>query len=294
MVTRLPGILGGVQVFRPLARSESGRRGQCCFPFNQPRPRHCGVRSTGTAGISQRGSRPWRAPTSGAAIWYGACSTTTPGSREVLQAQLPVRQIRSAAPNERPTKGSFATMELDLLGYAFYSSLRDLLEYRATERQTSRGVPKGSRYLELTGAEVAMSAEFFRGYLAGRLSSFEISFIRIMGLISALKPFCQLTAEGSQVTWWLERHEFANSAEDLRSFVADLECIYTDERLEEFKRRVADMDSTVIRGLPEGVAEDCRATPGSHAPAPGGAATGGGGICPGRIRHWTSDLPRRW
>ena len=108
-------------------------------------------------------------------------------------------------------------MEQDLLGHAFYSSLRDLLEFRAAERKTDRTLPRGSRYLEFTDAEVGMAAEFFRGYLAARLSSFEISFIRIMGLISALKPFCQVTSEGSQVPWWLERHEFANSPDDLRN-----------------------------------------------------------------------------
>ena len=136
---------------------------------------------------------------------------------------------RSGAPgtNDWSAKSSFATMQQDLLGHAFYSSLRDLLEYRAAGRKTGRRLPMGSRYLEFTDAEVGMATEFFRGYLARRLSSFEISFIRIMGLISALKPFCQVTAEGSQVPWWLERREFANSVEDLRQFVADLESIYT-------------------------------------------------------------------
>ena len=65
------------------------------------------------------------------------------GARDVLRAQLPVRQIRSAAPNDWSVKGSFATMEQDLLGHAFYSSLRDLLDYRAAERSTNRGMPKG-------------------------------------------------------------------------------------------------------------------------------------------------------
>ena len=86
-----------------------------------------------------------------------------------------------------------------------------------------------------------------------------------MGLISALRPFCQVTADGSQVAWWLERHEFANSAEDLRRFVDDLERIYTDERLEDFKLRVAGIDSIVIdnflRELPEIVERHRAASP---------------------------------
>ena len=168
------------------------------------------------------------------------------GGRDVLQAQLSVRQIRKAAPSEWSVRGSFSTMEQDMLGYAFYSSLRDLLQLKAADHQTSRGMPRGSRYLEFTDIEVGMATEFSRGYLAGRLSSFEISFTRIMGLISALKPFCQTPATGDRVPWWLWDAEFADSLGDLRMFVANLESIYTDERLDEFKQRVIGIDSTVI------------------------------------------------
>ena len=188
------------------------------------------------------------------------------GTRDVLQAQLPVRQIRNAGPDGGSVQGSFfPTMEQDLLGYALYSSLPDLLEYRAAERQNTRGMPRGSRYLEFTDSEVRVAAENFRRYLADRLSSFEISFIRIMGLISALKPLCQVPAVGGQVPWWLERREFSNSVKDIRQFVAELESIYTDERLEEFKRRVTGIESTVIedflRELPETVERHRAGTP---------------------------------
>ena len=254
MVARLPGILAGVQVFRPLARSEPDGAGSVASPSINRGPATLvfdlqALREFPNAVPAVDGAEIRRSDM----VW--SLLNRYAGSREVLQAQLPVWQIRSAAHNERPAKGSFATVQQDLLGYALYSSLRDLLDYRAAERQTSRGMPRGTRYLEFTDAEVGTAAEFFQGYLAGRLSSFEISFIRIMGLLSALKPFCQVTAEASQVAWWLERLEFANPAEDLRRFIADLECIYTDERLEDFKRRVVGIDSTIIedflRELPE-------------------------------------------
>ena len=263
-VTRLPGILDGVQVFRPLARSEPDGAGSVASPSINRGP------ATLVFDLQALREFPNAVPTVDGAdirrsdmVW--SLLNQYARSRDVLRSPIPVRQIRSAAPAEWSAKSSFVTIEQDLLGHALYSSLRDLLDYRTAEQRTGHGMPRGSRYLEFTGAEVAMAAEFFRGYLAGRLFSFEMSFIRIMGLISALKPFCQVTADGSQHPWWLERYEFANSADGLRRFVADLESIYTGERLEEFKRRVAGIDSTVIedflRELPEIVQRHRTATP---------------------------------
>ena len=254
MVARLPGILGGVQVFRPLVQSEqdgagsvassSINRGPATLVFDLQALREFPNAVPAVDGADIRRSDM---------VW--SLLNRYAGAREVLQAHLPVRQIRNAAPSEWSVRGSFSTMEQDLLGYALYSSLRDLLQLKAMNHQTGRGMPRGSRYLEFTDAEVGMAAELFRGYLAGRLSSFDISFIRILGLISALKSFFQLPADAGQDPWWLERREFANSLEDLRRFVTDLEAIYTDEQLHEFRRRVTGINSTVVedflRQLPE-------------------------------------------
>ena len=264
MVTRLPGILGGVQVFRPLVRSaqdgagsvasSSINRGPATLVFDLQALREFPNAVPAVDGTDiRRSDMVW------SLLNYYA------GGRDVLQARLPVRQVRNTAPNEWSAQGSFATMAQDLLGHAFYSSLRDLLEYKAAESQTGRGMARGSQYPEFSDAEVDMAAELFRGYLAGRLSSFEIGFIRIMGLISALKPFCQVPADGGKMPWWLERREFANTVDELRQFVAELESIYTDERLEEFKQRVTGVDSVVIadflRQLPEIVERHRTGTP---------------------------------
>ena len=195
MVARLPGILAGVQVFRPLARSERDDAGCVASPSINRGPATLvfdlqALREFLNAVPAVDGNDIRRSDM----VW--SLLNRYVGGRDVLQTQLPVRQIRNAAPNEWSARGSFATMEQDLLGYAFYSSLRDLLNYRAAERQTSRGLPRGSRHLEFTDAEVAMAAEFFHGYLERRLSSFEISFIRIMGLLSALRPFWQESPDG--------------------------------------------------------------------------------------------------
>ena len=254
MVARLPGILGGVQVFRPLVRSEqdgtgsvassSINRGPATLLFDLQALREFPNAVPAVDGTDIRRSDM---------VW--SLLNRYAGGRDVLQARLPVRQIRNAASDEWSIQGSFATMEQDLLGHALYSSLRDLLEFKVAESQTGRGMARGNRYLEFTDAELDMAADVFRGYLTERLSSFEISLIRIMGLISALRPFCQVPADGGGIPWWLEKREFANSVDDLRQFVADMESMYTDERLEEFKGRVTGTDFTVIedflRRLPE-------------------------------------------
>ena len=264
MVARLRGILGGVQVFRPLVRSEqdgagsvassSINRGPATLVFDLQALREFPNAVPAVDGADVRRSDM---------VW--SLLNRYAGGREVRQAQLPVRQIRNVAPSEWSVRGSFSTMEQDMLGYAFYSSLRDLLQLKAAERQTDHGMLRGSRYLEFTDIEVDMAAEAFRRYLANRISSFEINFIRIMGLISALKPFFQLPADAGQDPWWIERREFANSLEDLRRFVTDLESIYTDERLEEVKHRVTGIDVTVIkdflRQLPEIVERHRAGTP---------------------------------
>ena len=245
MVARLPGILSGVQLFRPLVRSEqdgaggvassSINRGPATLVFDLQALREFPNAVPAVDGADIRRSDM---------VW--SLLNHYAGGRDVRQAQLPVRQIRNAAPSEWSVRGSFATMEQDMLGYAFYSSLRDLLQLKAAERQIGRGMMIGSRYLEFPDAEVGMATELFRGYLAIRISSFEINFIRIMGLISALKPFCQTPATGDRGPWWLWEVEFADSLGDLRIFVAHMKSIYTDERLDEFKQRVIGIDSTVI------------------------------------------------
>ena len=171
------------------------------------------------------------------------------GGREVLQAPLPVRQVRSAEPNDRSVQGHFSTMEQDLLGYAFYSTLRDLLEHKAEQGQSGVVVLSGSRLLEFTDGEIKTAAGLYRKFLAERVSAFEMSYIRVRGLISALQPFCQFHPDGDRGPWWLENGEYAHSLEGLRSFVGELEYIYTDDRLDEFKLRVSDFDATAIENF---------------------------------------------
>ena len=253
MTARLPRILSGIQVFRPLAGGEpnisdglslSINRGPATLIFDLQALREFPNAVPAVNGADIRRSDM---------VW--SLLNRYAGGRDVLQASLPVRQVRNTQPNSGAIRQDLTTMEQDLLGHALYSTLRDLLQHK-TQKRHSRGViQRGSRQLEFIDSDVEMAAGLFRDHLARRISSFEISFIRIMGLISALKRFCQVQSCGAQVPWWLEQSGFADSVTDLERFVADLESIYTDERLAEFKGRVTGIDVTVIedflRQLPE-------------------------------------------
>ena len=245
MVARLRGILGGVQVFRPLVRSEqdgagsvassSINRGPATLVFDLQALREFPNAVPAVDGADIRRSDM---------VW--SLLNRHAGGRDVLQAQLPVRQIRTAGPNDGSFQGHFSTMEQDLLGYAFYSTLRGLLEHKAEQGQGGDVLSRGSRLLEFTDGDIKMAAGLYRKFLAERVSAFEMNYIRIRGLISALQPLCRPLLDRDRVSWWLEKGEYADSLEDLRRFVGDLESVYTDDRLNEFKVRVSEADVAVI------------------------------------------------
>ena len=249
----LPGILNGVQVFRPLVRTQHGEngaalstsinRGPATLVFDLQALREFPNAVPAVNGTDiRRSDMVWSLLN-----WYA-------GGRDVLQAPLPVRQVRSTRPNGESVQANLTTMDLDLLGYAFYSSLRDLLEYKADQHRDD-GDPRGSRFLEFTDGEIGMAADLYQKHLAERVSAFEMSFIRVMGLITALKPFCDRVSSEGQRPWWLRSGGYADALAHIRGFLVHLESIYTGERLDEFKGRVSDVDTTVIkdflRQLPE-------------------------------------------
>ncbi len=264
MAARLPGILGGVQVFRPLVGGADGGVGEGVSPSINRGPATLvfdlqALREFSNAVPSVHGADLRRSDM----VW--SLLNHYAGGREVVRSRLPVRQIRDADPSMCTAEDALATMEQDLLGHALYSSLRDLLRHKAARRKTGPGMPAGLGFLEFTDAEVELAAGLFREYLAERVSSFETNFIRITGLTSALKALCQIAVNGARVPWWLNGQEFADSLATVRSFVAELESLYTDERLQEFKQHVSGTDSTVIgeflKRLPEMVLRHRTATP---------------------------------
>jgi glycosyltransferase involved in cell wall biosynthesis/SAM-dependent methyltransferase len=165
------------------------------------------------------------------------------GGREALQSRIPVRQMRKGA---RGIQFDFQTMELDLWGFAFYSSLRDLLEQKAERLERAGSPSRGRHLLTFSGEEIGQAVDLFRNHLARRLAAYELNFIRIMGLVSALKPLCQPAGDEEGAPWWIRRADFREDASTLRRFLAALESTFTASRLQEFKDRVSRVDAGAI------------------------------------------------
>ena len=264
MVARLPGILSGIQVFRPLVHGEisgagdglphSINRGPATLVFDLQALRDFPNAVPAINGRDIRRSDM---------VW--SLLNQYAGGRDVLQASLPVRQVRNAKIDGDSVQDNFSTMEQDLLGHALYSSMRDLLKQKAGQGQKAGAIPFGSNILEFTKDEIEMAIGLFRKRLAERVSEFETCYIRINGLLYALKPFCQATPETDRDPWWLGQGEYADVLAGLRDFVDTLQSGYTDGNLGEFKRRVTETDVTIVedfmRKLPAIVARHRANTP---------------------------------
>ena len=142
MVGRLQEIPGGVQVFRPLAqdnardlehfsRTPSVNRGPATLIFDLQT-----LREFPNAVPAIDGRRP-------AAQRHGV----EPPEQIRWGARGPPVPCPRAADTEGCGSGlqfAFETMELDLWGFAFYSSLRDLLEQKAEGLERERQSPPGA------------------------------------------------------------------------------------------------------------------------------------------------------
>ena len=243
MVELLHGVLSGKEVFRPLVQSSSGEAGSALQPSTN--------RGPGTLVFDLQALRefPNAVPAVNGAdlrrsdmVW--SLLNHHSGGHEVLQSRLPVRQVRC---KDAPAQLDFTTMELDLLGFAFYSALRDMLQAKSDRRRNDGGLPWGRDILALTDGEIEGVSQSLRKYVRHRLSVFELNFIRVMGLVSALKPFCQAIPSRHQEPWWLGSPDYGEETASLSRFVSTLESAFTDERLQEFKRRIGQFDVQAIQ-----------------------------------------------
>ena len=248
MAARLPGVLNGVQVFRPLlAQSERPDSAESGSVSAMPPTVNRGpgtlvfdvqaLREFPNAVPAVAGSDTRRSDT----VW--SLLNRFAAGREIAQSPMPVRQAREAAPDAKP---GFDTLAQDIRGYALYSSLRDIFAEKAQGRRSNDQAPHGREFLDFNDAEIKAVVGLYREYLRERWLAFELSYLRIMGLLSALRRFCWRDPAGGSAPWWLDSPEFAASAAGLRDFVENLESTYTDTRLDDFKRRVADADAGAI------------------------------------------------
>ena len=261
MVSRLPGILSGVQVFRPLVRNAprdavsgmvpSVHRGPSTLVFDLQ-----ALREFPNAVPSVGGSDTRRSDM----LW--CLLNQFAAGRKIYKAPLPVRQVRSVTAN--PMYG-FETLLQDIRGHALYSSLSDVLRKKSEEFQSLGREPYGPHFLDLSDFEVRRATELYQDYLGRRVHAFEENYLRIMGLVSTLRRRCNPGLVGSSFPWWLNLVEYEASASALRGFVAVLESIYTQAGLDDLKRRVLEVDTGAIerflKRLPDTVARYRSNTP---------------------------------
>ena len=217
MVSRLPDILSGLQVFRPLLAAESGDS----VPETKPSV-HRGP-STLVFDIQALREFPNAVPAVGGAdtrrsdmVW--SLLNKFVGGREITQSPLPVRQVRSATPNPDPV-ADFDTLVRDIRGHALYSSLRDVFTHKAQIRLENGQNPYGQSFIHLDDDEIKRAVDLYLEYARERVIAFEINSIRIRGLLSALRPFFQSHPADAPAPWWLESPEYATVADRLRDFV---------------------------------------------------------------------------
>ena len=261
MISRLPGILSGIQVFRPLTCAESGDLASAAAPSIIRGPATLvfdvsALRDFPNAALAIDGTDVRRSDM----VW--SLLNRFVGGREIVQAPLPFRHVREAAAGSHP---DFDKLLWDIRGYALYSSLQDVFTSKAQLRQQERKEPCGRDFLDFDEHETNDMADSYRKYIRERAHAFELNFIRIMGLLSALRPFCQPNPTFEPVPWWLESPEYIASAAELRKFVESLDPIYTDAQLDDFRRQITDIDAGTIgrflKNLPETVDQHRASTP---------------------------------
>ena len=261
MVSRLPDILSGIQVFRPLARAESDDRASVTAPSISRGP------ATLVFDVRALQDFPNAVPAINGAdakrsdmVW--SLLNHFVGGRKIVRVPLPVRQVREAGAGSHP---GFDSLLRDICGHALYSSLQDVFTGKAQLRRQEGKEPYGMDFLDFDEHETKSMVSSYRKYVRERAHAFELNFIRIMGLLSALRPFCQPNPIFEPVPWWLKSPEYTASAAELRKFIESLDFIYTDAQLDDFRQQIIDIGAGVIehflRNLPETVDQHRANTP---------------------------------
>ena len=261
MMSRLPEVLSGRQVFRPLMQmfqqdqagmmAQSVIRGPSTLIFDLQALREFPNAVPATGGLDTR---------RGDMIW--CLLNRFASGREIVQASLPVRHVRTLLAD---TKTDFDTLAQDMRGYAAFSAMFEVLQAEADKRER-RGEPAyGQQLIDFDDDEVRRAVRLYGKYVRERLRAFELSFLRVKGIVSALRCFHERDAEAVAEPWWLGSTRYETSVAKLRSFVQVLESMYTIRNLKSFKQRFSESDSKdferYLRMLPETVAKHRSNTP---------------------------------
>jgi len=262
MVSRLPDILSGSQVFRPLVASvpygtgagirPSLSRGPSALVFDLQ-----ALRDFPNAVPSIGGSDTRRSDM----VW--SLLNRFIAGRSVVQAPLPVRQNREA--DEANANQSMDALISDIRGHALFSSLHDTLQRKSQERNLRGLLVPNSELLNLDETGIDEAATRYNEYLEKRTHTFELNFARVRGLLAALRRFYDRASCVNTQPWWLDPAGDSEIAYRLRMFVETVESIYTQDNLDRIKQRVLRGETepvrTFLRTLPDTVARHRLNTP---------------------------------
>ena len=255
MVSRLPDILSGSQVFRPLVGSTQ------FDPDAGIQPSLCRGPSTLVFDLQALRDFPNAAPSIGGSdtrrsdmVW--SLLNRVVADRSVVQAPLPVRQQREV--DEANLDQLIDTLINDIRGHALFSSLRDLLLRKSQDRESQGLIVPNAEIVQFDETEIEEAVRRYKKYLEERTHTFELNFARVRGVLAALRRFYERTSCANTQPWWLDPSGNTEIAHKLRMFVEIVESIYTKGHLERIKRDVLQGETepvrTFLRKLPDTVA----------------------------------------
>ena len=230
MAGRLSGIIGGVQIFRPMVGTgivrepfPSIRRGPSALVFD----------------VNALRDFPNAAPMIGGRLVRRSDMTWSLLNRFVaghqpLKSDLPIRQDRAL--NIGRDAIDFDSLIDDIRGYAFYSCLEDVLSAKSERRQAEGRPAYGPGILEFDEFDVDLVARMFREHIQDRLTNFRLNVLRIRGLLASFQRY--LDGDAHPSPWWLRDDRYAGAASDLRHAIGRLRHIYAGFDMMEFRRRV--------------------------------------------------------
>ena len=261
MVSRLPEILAGRQVFRPLVQTATGEVASGLMPSVNRGP------STLVFDLQALREFPNTVPEIDGAdmrrsdmVW--SLLNRFVGGCRIARAPLPVRQDRKTSGAGIP---DFESMAQDIHGYALYSSMHDVFLQRAQRRQRLGREPYGRGLMDFAPKDIERAIELYGKYVRERARAFELGFIRVVGIISALRPFYDADYADGHAPWWTDSAEYGPTAAGLQSFARSLESIYTEASLQQFRQILLEVDTSPVvqylTGLPDIVARHRANTP---------------------------------
>ena len=158
------------------------------------------------------------------------------GGRSVVSAPFPVRQDRTLVDPGGP---DFDKLVQDIHGHAARSVLEDIL---------SRKAGADLELLRFTQSDLDWAVTAFREYVSNRLTLFDLSCLRITGLLKTLSGLTEVKHGGDDKSpWWLLSEECSESTHQLHRFITDMKEIYTERRITDFRSALMDYDPEDIR-----------------------------------------------